>query len=219
MSDDGSASIASLLDDALDAVERGDTSSAVELATEVLRRDPTNAVARQLIEEAGVAPGEMRRLAILFADLVGSTSLSTRIDTESYRRIVRRYHRECEHAITDHGGRVARKTGDGILAFFGHPTSHEDDTARAVRAALAIVRRIAAVRPDIEREFGETIDVRAAVHLGPVHLDLIDSEIYGLAPNLAARLQDLAAPNTVAVSDAVVEIVGDLFQVEDHGYR
>jgi len=146
----------------------------------------------------------MRRLAILFADLVGSTSLSTRIDTESYRRIVRRYHRECEHAITDHGGRVARKTGDGILAFFGHPTSHEDDTARAVRAALAIVRRIAAVRPDIEREFGETIDVRAAVHLGPVHLDLIDSEIYGLAPNLAARLQDLAEPNTVAVSDAVV---------------
>jgi len=219
MSDDGSTSIAALLDDALDAVERGDTSSAVELATEVLRRDPTNAVARQLIEEAGVAPGEMRRLAILFADLVGSTGLSIRIDTESYRRIVRRYHRECEHAITDHGGRVARKTGDGVLAFFGHPTSHEDDTARAVRAALAIIRRIAAVRPDIEREFSETIDVRAAVHLGPVHLDLIDSEIYGLAPNLAARLQDLAAPNTVAVSDAVVELVGDLFELEDHGYR
>ena len=219
MSNGADRPIASLLDQAVAAAEAGDLSSAVEFATEVLRRDPLNVTARDLVEQAGSAPGERRWLTFMFVDLVGSTSLSTRLEAGSYRRLLRRYHRECDIAITDHGGRVSRKTGDGVLAFFGHPTSHEDDTARAVRAGLAIIRRITAVRPDIEREFGEPIDVRVAVHQGAVHLDLADSEIYGLAPNLAARLHDLAEPGTVVVSDAVVELVGDLFEIESHGYR
>ena len=73
-------------------------------------------------------------------------------------------------------------------------------------------RRVAAARPEVEHEFGESLEVRIAIHLGPVHLDLLDSEIYGLAPNVAARLQDLAEPGTVVVSDEVLEVVGGFFE-------
>ena len=216
MTDDPDA-LRALEQAALDSTERGEHESAAELAIELLRRDPGNQVARRILLDSEVeSPGEMRRLTILFCDLVGSTGMSGRHEPDEYRRVLRRYHRMCDDVIASHGGTVNNRVGDGVLALFGHPRSHEDDTRRAVCAGLALAGEVAAMQPEVERDFGETLEVRIAVHLGPVHLDLLDSEIYGLAPNVAARLQDLASPGTVVVSDEVLGVVGGFFETRAH---
>ncbi len=199
------------------AAERGEAALSEELAVELLRHDPDNRVAhRILVRGTGDAPAEMRRLTILFCDLVGSTRMSVHHDPDAYGRLLQRYHRLCDEVIAEHGGVVNKRSGDGVLALFGHPYSHEDDTRRAVRAGLALTRRVAASQAEMTRDFGECLEVRVAIHVGLVHLSLLDSEVYGLAPNLAARLQDLAVPGTVVVSDAVLEIVGGSFDVRTH---
>ena len=205
---------------ALGSAERHEDESAAQLAVELLRHDPENEVAHRILDDAeSGTTGEMRRLTILFCDLVGSTSMSGRHDPSDYHRMLRRYHRVCDGVIEAHGGTVNNRVGDGVLALFGHPRSHEDDTCRAVRAGLALTRRVAALGPEVERDLGEALAVRVAIHLGPVHLDLLDSEIYGLVPNVAARLQDLARPGTVVVSDEVLDVVGGSFAVETHEAR
>lgn len=197
---------------ALGSVEGLEHEAATQLAVELLRQDPTNAVAHRVLASVDVDTiGEVRRLTILFCDLVGSTRMSGRHDPSDYHRMLRRYHRMCDEAITAHGGTVNNRAGDGVLALFGHPRSHEDDTRRAVRAGLALTREVADLRPEVEQSFGESLEVRVAIHLGLVHLDLLDSAIYGQAPNVAARLQDLAAPGMVVVSDEVREVVGGFF--------
>ena len=145
--------------------------------------------------------------------------MSGRHEPGEYRHVLRRYHGMCDEVIASHGGTVNQRVGDGVLALFGHPRSHEDDTRRAVRAGLALADGVAAMRPAMERDFGEALEVRIAIHLGPVHLDLLDSEIYGLAPNVAARLQDLASPGTVVVSDEVLAVVGGFFETRAHDAR
>jgi class 3 adenylate cyclase len=210
-------SVKALEEAALASVERGDWESGAALAAELLRRDPSNEVAREVVARTEVdSPGELRRLTILFCDLVGSTRMSARQDPEAYHRVLQRYHRLCEEVIVAAGGTVNQRVGDGVLAIFGHPRFHEDGTRRAVRAGLALADRVAAMRPSMEREFGESLEVRIAVHLGPVHLDLLDSAIYGLAPNIAARLQDLARPGTVVVTDEVLGVVGGFFEISTH---
>ena len=208
-----------LLDEAQTAAEQGDWSSAAEFATEILRRDPTNEAARDLVGRSEAAPGEFRRITIMFCDLVGSTSMSGRLEVDVYRRLLQRYHRECTSIIAEFGGQVNRRAGDGVLALFGYPESHEDDTYQAVRAGLALRDRFAATRDEISGLFGEDLAIRVGIHIGPVHLDLVDREVYGLAPNLAARLQDLAAPGSVVVSDEVVELVGGRFSIREEPAR
>ena len=199
------------------AAERGEVALSEELAVELLRHDPDNRVAhRILVRGTGEAPAEMRRLTILFCDLVGSTRMSVHHDPDAYGRLLQRYHRLCDEVIAEHGGVVNKRSGDGVLALFGHPHSHEDDTRRAVRAGLALTRRVAASQAEMTRDFGECLEVRVAIHVGLVHLSLLDSEVYGLAPNLAARLQDLAVSGTVVVSDDVIEIVGGSFETRSH---
>jgi class 3 adenylate cyclase/tetratricopeptide (TPR) repeat protein len=212
--------VAALEAAALAAAERNADESATSLAVELLRQDPGNVVARRILAQSRVEPpGELRRLTILFCDLVGSTSMSGRHEPDAYHRILQRYHRMCGDVISAHGGTVNQRVGDGVLAVFGHPRSHEDDTARAVRGGLALVKGVAALRPAVEHEFGESLEVRIAIHLGPVHLDLVDSAIYGLVPNVAARLQDLAAPGTVVVSEEVLSVVGGHFEAQSHEAR
>ncbi len=220
MTDRTNDPLATLLDAALVAAERGDDRVAAELAAEILRRDPRNEAARGILAGTGVeTPGESRRITILFCDLVGSTRMSSRHEPDVYRRVLQRYHRLCDEVITQHGGHVQRRTGDGVLALFGHPLSHEEDTRRAVRAGLALASRVLGASPEVRHEFGEALEVRIAIHLGPVHIDLLDDEIYGLAPNVAARLQDLAAPGTVVASDEVLDVVGGFFESRAHVAR
>jgi class 3 adenylate cyclase len=209
-------SVERLIAEAIDAATRGDTAEARLLAGDALRRDPENRDAAEIARLADSSPAELRRLTIVFCDLVGSTAMSVRHDPGEYGRMLELYHRNCDDVISANGGRVTRRVGDGVLALFGHPVSYGDDTRRAVRAGRALVQRIQAVRTEVEAEFDDVFEVRVAVHHGLVHLDLVESQVYGLAPNLAARLQELAEPDQVVVSAQVASIVGELFTLTEH---
>src|SRR5277367_884432 len=158
--------------------------------------------------------GELRRLTIMYCDLVGSTELSGRWEPETYRELMRGYRSVCRDVIeTRFEGHIVQHKGDGILAVFGFPIAHENDAERAVRSGLALVR---AVR-DLHRVGGsaaEPLDVRVAVHRGPLYVDYDEDDVYGLAANVGARLQAIAAPGTVVVSDGVRELIDDRFEIE-----
>src|SRR5215472_12501199 len=157
---------------------------------------------------------ERRQLTVMFCDLVGSTALSTRLDPEDLRDIIGAYHRHCSELIVKHGGFVARYMGDGVLAYFGYPQAHEDVAERAVRAGLILVG--AKARPDAGS--GTALQMRVGIATGLVVVgDLIaddpshESEVVGETPNLAARLQSAAAPDTVVIDSNTRRLLGYLF--------
>ncbi|RTL04581.1 MAG: hypothetical protein EKK62_16020 [Acidimicrobiia bacterium] len=205
-----------LIVEALEAARRGDTAEARLLAGDALRQDPENRDAAEIARLSDSSPAELRRLTIMFCDLVGSTAMSGRHDPGEYGRMLELYHRNCEDVIVANGGRVTRRVGDGVLALFGHPVSYGDDTRRAVRAARALVQRIGTLRTEVASEFDDVFAIRVSVHHGLVHLDLVESQVYGLAPNLAARLQEMAGPDEVVVSPQVAELIGELFTLHEH---
>jgi class 3 adenylate cyclase len=207
------APIDQLLERAVGALNRGDLRIAHDLAEEVLAADASNRDAAALLDVESPADGELRRLSLLFCDLVGSTELSARHDPERYRTLVKRYKAVCREVIDDrYLGHISHFAGDGLLAVFGLPTPHENDAERAVRAGLDIVRELRALSAEVNAAWAEQLEARAAVHKGLVFVDLGEDEVYGLAANVAARLQGLAAPGTVVVSEEVHEIVGALFE-------
>ncbi|MBV9827445.1 MAG: AAA family ATPase [Alphaproteobacteria bacterium] len=161
---------------------------------------------------------ERRQLTILFCDLVGSTALATRLDPEDLRDIIAAYHSRVSGVVARFGGYTARLMGDGALAYFGYPSAHEDDAERAVRAALTIVEAIDKLG------LAHALQVRIGIATGLVVVgDLIgegggqEQTVVGDTPNLAARLQTVAAPNTVIVADATRRQLGTLFQLQDLG--
>ena len=155
----------------------------------------------------------------MFCDLVGSTALSTRHDPEDLRELIGGYHRAVAETVGRFDGFVAKYMGDGVLIYFGYPQAHEDDAERAVRAGLAVIdggrpiaahRRICSVRLGIATGLvvvGDLIGEGAAQERGVV----------GETPNLAARLQALAAPNTLVIAEATRRQIGGLFDLDDLG--
>jgi len=159
---------------------------------------------------------ERRQLTVMFCDLVGSTALSARLDPEDLRGIIGAYHRCCAELVESNGGFVARYMGDGILAYFGYPRAHEHDAERAVRAGLAVVEAV----PKLATAAGSPLEVRVGIATGLVVVgDLSGSgeSIVGETPNLGARLQAIAEPNTVAIADSTRRLLGNLFELEDLG--
>ena len=211
--DDRRASIDDLLERAVSAINSGDRTSAAFLAGEVLAMDGANLDAEDLLA-APDDTGEMRRLTILFIDLVDSTQLSTRLEPEAYRVLVGRYRELVKRSIERYEGHIASTKGDGLLAMFGHPVAHENDLHRAVRAGLDITREVRRLSEQSQRRFGVGVDVRVGVHRGLVYLDVAQDDVYGLAANLAARVCSLAPPGSVVVSDVVASLIGDAFDVE-----
>jgi class 3 adenylate cyclase len=209
------APIDELVDRAVSAINRGDRATATALAGQVLAIDHGNADAEDLLSAAPGDDGEIRRLTILFADVVDSTALSTRVEPETYRLVVGRYRDIVLHMVDRYEGHIGSTKGDGLLAVFGHPTAHENDVQRAVRAGLEITREVAHLSEQTQRRFGIEIAVRVGVHRGLVYLDTAQDDVYGLAANLAARVSGLAAPNSLVVSDAVAALVGNDFELED----
>src|SRR6516165_6129062 len=203
-----------LLDRAVTAINRGDRGTAATLAGQVLTMDRDNTNAADLLE-APSAGGEIRRLSILFADLVDSTLLSTRVEPETYRVIVGRYREQVLKIIDRFEGHIGSTKGDGLLAVFGHPRAHENDARRAVAAALEITHAVAALGKQTRRAFGVDIAVRVGVHRGVVYLDTTQDDVYGLAANLAARVSGLAPPNSVVVSDSIARLVHDGFELTE----
>jgi len=165
---------------------------------------------------------ERRQLTVMFSDLVGSTALSARLDPEDLRGIIGAYHRCCTELVERNGGFVAKYLGDGLLAYFGYPQAHEHDAERAVRAGLALVEAV----PKVATAAGLPLQVRVGIATGVVVVgDLIgagaaqEQAVVGETPNLAARLQAIAEPNTVVIADSTRKLLGNLFELKDLGPR
>jgi class 3 adenylate cyclase len=202
-----------LIDHAVEAISRGDRATANALAGRVLAVDYTNTDAGDLLDPP-VDHGEIRRLTILFADLVDSTVFSTKVDPETYRTVVGHYRDQVQHVVDAYEGHIASIKGDGLLVVFGHPKVHENDVQRAIQAALEIRRNVAKLSEQARRRFGIGINVRVGVHRGVVYLDTEQDDVYGFAANLAARVATLAEPGTVVVSEAVRRLAQDTFELE-----
>ena len=168
--------------------------------------------------------GERRQLTVMFCDLVDSTALSTRLDPEDLRDVIRAYHDACARVVARYDGYVAKYLGDGVLAYFGYPRAHENDAERAARTGLAIVEAIAALRPMKDRLPELNLAVRVGIDTGPVVVgDLVgegpteQAGVVGETPNVAARLQALARPGQVVVGPLTRELIGEAFACEDLG--
>ncbi len=167
------------------------------------------------------APGaqisaERRPIAVMFCDLVGSTSLAAKLDAEDWRNLVGGYLDEASAAVTGLGGHVLKKLGDGLMALFGYPQAQENDAERAVRAALAIQRALADLNARNAKTGAPELAARIGLDIGPVVVDAA-GEVFGDAPNVAARVQGAAEPGTVLVTAAVQRQTAGLFVAEDKG--
>jgi predicted ATPase/class 3 adenylate cyclase len=162
------------------------------------------------------ATGERRYLTVMFCDLVGSTSISAGLDAEDWRDLVGAYLDAASAAVTEMGGHVAKKLGDGLMSLFGYPVAQENDAERAVRAALSIQRALAEVNRKNAGAGKPALNARIGIETGPVVVDAA-GEIYGDAPNIAARAQAIAEPGTVVVTARVQRQVAGLFVAEDRG--
>jgi class 3 adenylate cyclase/tetratricopeptide (TPR) repeat protein len=203
-----------LLDRAVRAINSGDRATASALAQQVLAVDSGNRDAEDLLATPAAGTGELRRLAILFADVVDSTALSTRIEPEIYRTVIGRYRQQVNEIVNRYEGHVFSTKGDGLLAVFGHPKAHENDVRRAVQAGLDITREVARLSGQVRSRFGFDISVRAGIHRGLVYLDVAQDDVYGLGANLASRVSGLAPPGCVVVSGAIAPLVRDYFELE-----
>jgi class 3 adenylate cyclase/pimeloyl-ACP methyl ester carboxylesterase len=162
---------------------------------------------------------ERRQLTVMFVDLVGSTALSERLDPEDLRVVIRAYQDACAGTIARFDGFVAKYLGDGILAYFGWPRTHEDEAVQAVRAGLAIVEAVADLAVP-----GGPLTARIGLATGLVVVgDLLgegaarEEAVFGETPNLAARVQQLAAPGSVTMADVTRRLLGGQFELEDLG--
>jgi class 3 adenylate cyclase/predicted ATPase len=163
---------------------------------------------------------ERRQVTVMFADLVGSTALSTRIDPEDLREVISAYQKCVTEIVCGFEGFVARYMGDGVLVYFGYPHAHEDDAERAVRAGLELIAAVGELKTELPQK------VRVGIATGMVvvgHLILSgESEeraMVGETPNLAARLQSIAEPNMVVIAESTRRLLGRFFQLDDLGER
>ena len=161
---------------------------------------------------------ERRQVTVMFSDLVGSTALSARMDPEDLRDVISAYQKCVAETVGRFGGHVAKYMGDGVLIYFGYPQAHEDDAERAVRAGLELIAAVAGLKSSL------ALQVRVGIATGLVVVgDLIGSgasqeqAIVGETPNLAARLQGVAGPNSVVIAESTRKLVGNLFEFEDIG--
>ena len=164
--------------------------------------------------------GERRQLTIVFSDIVGSTELSSQLDPEDWHDIVTQYHQSAASVIKRYDGHVAQYLGDGMLILFGYPMAHENDAERAVRAGLSILEEINELNETLEKDLGKHIAVRVGIHTGEVMVrpEAGDSgNIFGDSPNIAARVQSEAEPDSVCISAATQNLVAGFFIVEDMG--
>jgi class 3 adenylate cyclase/predicted ATPase len=163
---------------------------------------------------------ERRQVTVMFSDLVGSTALSARMDPEDLRELISAYHKCVAEAVHRFDGFVAQYLGDGVLVYFGYPEAHEDDAEQAVRAGLELIAAVIALKTSA------SLQARVGIATGLVVVgDLTGSGeahergIVGETPNLAARLQGIAEPNTVVIAEATRRLLGNLFELKDLGAK
>jgi class 3 adenylate cyclase/predicted ATPase len=190
----------------LDAISAFDAPTPAAAAAPTLAADTIATLAPR-------GDAERRQLTVMFCDLVGSTALSARLDPEDLRGIIGAYHRCVAETAETFSGYVARYMGDGVLIYFGYPQAHEDDAERATRCALAMVAGVSRLN------LTEKLHARAGIATGLVVVggEVVEHDVVGETPNLAARLQALAEPDAVVIAAGTRRLVGDLFEYRDLG--
>jgi predicted ATPase/class 3 adenylate cyclase len=187
-------------------------------------QEPATVPSRLPAPQAAVPPAEprppaaeRRQLTVEFIDLVGSTTLSAHLDPEEYREVVRAYQQASAAVIDRFEGYIAQYLGDGLLVYFGYPVAHEDDAARAVRVGLRIIEAVQALKTCLARP----LHVRIGIHTGVVVVGEMgggrrqEQLALGETPNLAARIQGQAEPDTLVISAATYRLVEGLFACEE----
>ena len=171
-------------------------------------------------DKPGKDTAERRQVTVMFADLVGSTALSARMDPEDLREVISAYQECVAEIVSRFDGFVAKYMGDGVLVYFGYPQAHEDDAERAVRAGLELIAAVAGLKTHA------WLQTRVGIATGVVVVgDLIgtgaaqEQAVVGETPNLAARLQGLAKPNMVVIAESTRRLLGNLFELQDLGAR
>ena len=160
---------------------------------------------------------ERRQLTVMFCDLVDSTKLSSQLDPEDYRDMVRAYQNICTTLIQRYEGYTAQLLGDGLLVYFGYPHAHEDDAHRAVRTGLGILDALGDLNTHLQRDKGIQLAIRLGIHTGLVVVGSMggvarqEQFALGEVPNIASRIEGLAASNTIAISEATYHLVRGYF--------
>src|SRR2546426_5430740 len=208
----------------------GDTASMqtqTSLASQYAPRPVTPATPLPQVGPFPIAPrspdAERRQLTVLFCDLVDSTVLASQLDPEELREVVRAYQETCAKVIARFEGHIAQYLGDGLLVYFGYPLAHEDDAQRAVRAGLGIIEAMRQLHISLGPEQQVHLAVRLGIHTGLVVVGEVgggtrqEQLALGETPNLAARLQGIAAPNTLVISAATLPLLGGFFACQSLG--
>ena len=188
---------------------------------------PTPTSTEQPVEESFIErqtpEAERRQLTVMFCDLVGSTVLSAQLDPEELRNVVRAYQEVCAKVIARFEGHIAQYLGDGLLVYFGYPSAHEDDAQRAVRSGLGIVEGLEHLNTRLKQEKNISLSVRVGIHTGLVVVGEMgggerrEQLALGETPNIAARLEGLAEPNTLVISIATYRLIEGFFDCEEKG--
>ncbi|HKV54960.1 MAG TPA: AAA family ATPase [Candidatus Binataceae bacterium] len=194
----------------------------------------------ELVPIAVSNTGERRHLTVLFCDLVGSTEIASRLDPEEWRETIAIYHTAASETISRFGGHVAKYLGDGIMAYFGWPAAHDNDAEWAARAGLALLEAIARLNEQTSssdlhtsqtrllgsagapRSARPKLSARVGIDSGMVVVGTgagKDAEVFGDVPNIAARVQSAAEPDTVLITASAHRLISGLFIVENAGAR
>jgi len=166
---------------------------------------------------------ERRQLTVMFCDLVDSTKLASQLDPADWRDVVRAYQRVCTDVIQRYDGHIAQLPGDGLLIYFGYPQAHEDDAQRAVRAGLGMLAALGDLNKRLQKAKGILLAIRVGVHTGLVVIGDMGGQgrqeqlALGGVPNVCSRIEGLAAPNTIAMSEATYRLVQGYFACQDLG--
>jgi class 3 adenylate cyclase/predicted ATPase len=166
---------------------------------------------------------ERRQLTVMFCDLVDSTRLSSQLDPEDYRDVVREYQKVCSEVVQRFDGHIAQYLGDGLLVYFGYPVVHEEDAQRAIHTGLGIVETIGNLNARLEQDKSIRLAVRLGIHTGLVVVGEMGGEgrqeqlALGEVPNIAARMQGLAAPDTLYISASTYQLIQGYFECQELG--
>jgi class 3 adenylate cyclase len=169
------------------------------------------------------AEAERRQLTVMFCDVVESTTLSGKLDPEDLRHVIRAYQTTCTHVIQEFDGYVAQLLGDGLLVYLGYPQAHEDDAQRAIRAGLGMLAAMEGLNARLERQHGICLALRIGIHTGLVVVgdmggaDRPEQLALGETPNVAARVQGVAEPNTLVITDVTYRLTQGYFECESLG--
>ncbi|MEM7686642.1 MAG: adenylate/guanylate cyclase domain-containing protein, partial [Pseudomonadota bacterium] len=170
--------------------------------------------------------GEHRQITVMFCDVAGSTSLSSRLHSEDLRELLRDYQAICADAIESRGGMIAQYLGDGIMAYFGYPRAHEDAAIRAADAAIEICRKAQALGEPVMEKHGVEFAVRLSLHTGRVLIGTMGAgvrqehhSVTGVVPNMTARIEGFAPSNGVAVSAETKALIASTFRMQSIGLK